>query len=323
MNSDQLVNSYGHPVDWLLDATKRNPEAFLVLAAGAALLMRGRRSSTNRVPDYYRRMRQGHEWQNGISRPGAADDVRQSAREYGSSVSDTTDRSAGSASGYASAASDAVRSYASTAADYANQAGEGVRLHASRLADQATSFASQAQSAVQTGAGAVLREQPLAVALLGMAAGAAVAALFPSTRFEERTLRPARDALTEAARDMGENVMSSAKEAGEHLKQSAAERGLTPDGMKEMAREAADTFTSRMSGKVEQQSGNASASSSARPLGGIQVSRTPKEETSSPPSQKSEPQLGQKQARTERESDSELRHMKEGQSSEHRPSEND
>ena len=110
-----------------------------------------------------------------------------------------------------------------------------------------------------------MREQPLAVALLGVAAGAAVAALFPSTKLEERTLGPARDALTEAARDMGENVVQSAKEAGEHLKQSAVERGLTPDGMKEMAREAADAFTSRMSGKVEKQSGNASSSGSTPP----------------------------------------------------------
>jgi gas vesicle protein len=110
-----------------------------------------------------------------------------------------------------------------------------------------------------------MREQPLAVALLGAAAGAAIATLFPATKIEERTLGPARDALTEAARDMGENVMQSAKEAGEHLKQSAVERGLTPDGMTEMAREAADAFKSRMSGKVEQQSGNASSSGSTPP----------------------------------------------------------
>jgi len=110
-----------------------------------------------------------------------------------------------------------------------------------------------------------MREQPLAVALLGVAAGAVVAPLLPSTKVEERTLGPAREALTEAARDMGENVVQSAKEAGKHLKQSAVERGLTPDGMKEMAREAADAFKSRMSGPAEQQSGNASSSGSTPP----------------------------------------------------------
>jgi hypothetical protein len=191
--------------------------------------------------------------------------MRQSARGSASTVSDTMDRAAGAASEYASAASDAVRSYASTAAEYASETGHAVRSQASRMADQATNFASQAHSAVQSGAGTVMREQPFAVALLGVAAGAVVAALLPSTKVEERTLGPAREALTEAARDMGENVVQSAKEAGKHLKQSAVERGLTPDGMKEMAREAADAFTSRMSGTVEQQSGSASSSDSTPP----------------------------------------------------------
>ena len=262
MNRDQFVNSYGQPMDWLMATAKRNPEAFLVLAAGAALLMRGRGSSPNRAPDY----RQMRNWQGNGGRDEAID--RQAPREYASTASETTERVAGAASQYASAASDAVRSYASTAAGYANETGQAVRSHASRLADQATSFASQAQSAVQSSAGNVMREQPLAVALLGVAAGAAVAALFPSTKLEERTLGPARDALTEAAHDVGENVVQSAKEAGEHLKQSAVDRGLTPDGMKEMAREAADAFTSRMSGKVEHQSGNASSSGATPPSSG-------------------------------------------------------
>jgi hypothetical protein len=266
MNRDQFVNSYGQPMDWLMATARRNPEAFLVMAAGAALLMRGRGSPPNRAPNY-RQMRnsQGSGGQSEASVPGTADNMPQSARGYASTVSDTTNRAAGAASEYASAASDAARSYASTAADYASETGQAVRSQASRLADQATNLASQAQSAVQSGAGTVMRDQPLAVALLGMAAGAAVAALFPSTKLEERTLGPVRDALSEAARDMGENVVQSAKEAGEHLKQTAVERGLTPDGMKDMAREATDAFTSRLSGKVEKQSGNASSSGSTPP----------------------------------------------------------
>jgi hypothetical protein len=275
MNRDQFVNSYGQPVDWLIGTAKRNPEAFLVMAAGAALFMRGRGSAPDRAPDY-RRMRDWHgpdyramrDWPDGDRKNGenaGASSVRQTARDYASSVSETTNQMAGAASEYASAASDAARSYASTVADYANETGRTVRSQAARFADQATSFADQTQSAVRSGAGSVMREQPLAVALLGMAAGAALAAFFPSTRVEERTLRPARDALAGAAREMGENVMQSAKEAGEHLKQSAIERGLTPDGMKQMARETANTFTSRMSGKSDPQSGNASPSSPASP----------------------------------------------------------
>jgi hypothetical protein len=47
------------------------------------------------------------------------------------------------------------------------------------------------------------------------------------------------------------------------------------------------------------------------------VSRTPKKQATPRPKQKREPQLGQKEARLERESDSDLHHMEKGQSSEH------
>ena len=57
----------------------------------------------------------------------------------------------------------------------------------------------------------MLREQPLAVALAGLAAGAAVAAAFPRTEPENRTLGPAHDALTKAAAKAGENLMGAAR----------------------------------------------------------------------------------------------------------------
>jgi hypothetical protein len=70
----------------------------------------------------------------------------------------------------------------------------------------------------------VLRDQPLAVAMAGLAAGAAVAAVFPSTGIEDRTFGGAREALTEAAGKAGERVVEAAGKAGERLK-SAAEDG--------------------------------------------------------------------------------------------------
>ena len=99
MNRDQFVNSYGQPVDWLIATARRNPEAFLVLAAGAALLMRGRGSSPNRAPDY-RQMRnwQGNGGRNEAIGTGTADNIRQSSGEYAAMASDTTNRVAGAAS---------------------------------------------------------------------------------------------------------------------------------------------------------------------------------------------------------------------------------
>jgi len=253
MNRNEFVDSYGQPIDWFVGTAKQNPEAFLVLAAGAALLMRRRSATSPRTPDYGRI----HDWERGDGGNGegtanqATNRIKETASQYASSMADQANRVARAAGDYASAASESARSYASTAADDASDAGRAVGSHASRLAGQAAGLADKTQSAVRTGAGSVMREQPLAVALLGVAAGAALATLFPSTRVEEEALRPARDAVVERAREMGENIRQAASEAGEQLKQSAADRGLSPDGVKEMVREAADTFTSRVSGKSE------------------------------------------------------------------------
>jgi hypothetical protein len=255
MNRDEFSGSYGQPVEWLVGAAKRNPEAFLVLAAGAALLMRSGSARSPRTPEY----RPVREWDAGNGEAGAgraaetASRIRETASQYAASASDKANRMARAAGDYASAASESARAYASTAADYASDAGRTVGSHASRLAGQAADLADQTQSAVRSGAGSIMREQPLAVALLGVAAGAALAALFPSTKVEEETLRPARDAVVERAREMGENVKQAASETGEQLKQSAAE----------MAREAADTFTSRVSGKSESPDDPASPSPGA------------------------------------------------------------
>jgi hypothetical protein len=51
--------------------------------------------------------------------------------------------------------------------------------------------------------------------------------------------------------------MEAAGKAGERLKEAAEERGLSADGLKKMASEVADTFTSEVKGKADT-SGSAS-----------------------------------------------------------------
>jgi hypothetical protein len=253
MNRNQYPDMFGQAADWLTATTKQNPEAFLVLAAGCALLLRSRRSTPSATG-----------WS---PRPGDDftfhDDFENRARREGSQVSRVAsnfkERVAERASDYAASASDTARSYASSVADYADDARRTVASHASRVADQASELAGQAQSTVRAGAGSVMREQPLAIAVLGLAAGAALAAIFPRTEMEERTLRPARDALTGAARDMGERMREAAAETGERLKQRANEQGISAEGMKDMAREAVNTFTDKMSGSASPDTSKPSA----------------------------------------------------------------
>jgi gas vesicle protein len=244
MNRNEYPHLIGQASDWLTGTAKRNPEAFLVLAAGCALLLRGRRnspSSSNWSSGDYQH-RDHDDFANRVGRDG--NQISRSASNLKDRVSEVT-------SDYASSVSNSARSYASNVADYADDARRRLASQASRVADQASDFADQTRSAIRSGAGSVMLEQPLATAVLGVAAGAALAAIFPPSEVEQRTLRPARDALTGAARDMGERMREAAAETGERLKQRASEQGLTTDGMKDIARDAVDTFTSKMSGKAE------------------------------------------------------------------------
>jgi hypothetical protein len=111
------------------------------------------------------------------------------------------------------------------------------------------------------------------VAALGFATGAALAALFPATQIEQRTMEGAAEAIKEAAGEMGDNLMQAATQTADQLKEVAAQRGLTPEGLKDVARDAANTFTSAASGKSEEKRGGESQrdeTSEGLPLGGPQ-----------------------------------------------------
>ena len=91
----------------------------------------------------------------------------------------------------------------------------------------------QAQSTFQSTMNRVLQDQPLVVALAGMAAGAAVAAAFPTTDFEKGTLGPLGEQVSDAASRMGEQFKEATVKAGEKLKNVVDEKGLNvrwPEG---------------------------------------------------------------------------------------------
>jgi hypothetical protein len=173
--------------------------------------------------------------------------VADSATEYASDIKDR--------------ASDAARSATEAVADFAQDANRNVSEHTSRLTRQA-------QATVESGMNRVLREQPLAVVMAGLAAGAAVAAVFPRTEIEDRTLGPAGESLRQAAGEAAERVKDAAGKAGERLKSAAEERGLTTEGLKEVAGEVTDTFTSAVSGKPDDQSRGTAAPQSSGSSGG-------------------------------------------------------
>jgi hypothetical protein len=241
MTHDTYTDDLSHTGGRLLGAARRNPEALLLLAAGCCLLMRGggsvfKGTSRTRYDDT------GDEHR--------ADFRRASPGPASSSVREGLSRAADSAAEHASdikdRVADAASSYTEAVADFAQDASRNVSERTFRLTRQA-------QSTLESGMNRVLREQPLALVMAGLAAGAAVAAVFPTTEIEDRTLGTAGESVREAAGKTAERVKDAAGKAGERLKSAAEERGLTSEGLKEVAGEVTETFTSAVSGKPDDQ----------------------------------------------------------------------
>ena len=143
------------------------------------------------------------------------------------------------------AASDAARqtaetaaSYASTASDYADRARRSVSDQSDRIARQTQSMASN-----------VLQNQPLAILAVGIAAGAGVAAMFPPTDWERDNLGPIGDEVSKAAGKIGDQLKEATSRAGDTLKTAADKRGLSTEGLKDVAQEVVGTFKDSLKGQ--------------------------------------------------------------------------
>jgi hypothetical protein len=247
MTNHSTMQNYTQAGDWLLGTARRNPEALLLLAAGCCLLMRSRSSSRNggraRFSEYHPD-RDSYEAGSPYQQQqytGSQSAPRKVVSQAGEAVSRATDAASEYVTNVTQRVTEAAGSYADTVSRYTQDAGRSIY-------EQSERFTRQAQSTVQETISRVVREQPLAVAAVGLAAGAAIAAIFPSTRLESRTFGGAREALTEAASKAGENLMGAATQAGERLVSAAAQRGLSSEGLKNMAGEVAETFSNSITG---------------------------------------------------------------------------
>lgn len=204
----------------LLEAARRNPEALVILAAGAAMLLRrGNLHSGGarfeRDSDYDR------------------DNGRRDREDRGS-IAEAADAAGEFVTDAAGRVVDTAGAYVSTVSSYAEDGRRRVSREASRLGRRASRMASRAQASAER----MLQGQPVAVAAFGLATGAVVAAVLPRSDVEQRTLKPARDALAEAASRAVETVKET------------AERRFSADGLKELAGDAAKIVTNSVLGKL-------------------------------------------------------------------------
>jgi hypothetical protein len=200
VNYQQISNQTG---DWLLDTVQRKPEAVLLIAAGCALLLRSGRPVVD-----IQSVRESGLPSLSQNRAGTA--------EQGSVTE--------SAKAYASKAADTVSEYSDTARQTVSDYAEGARRG---ISDSSDWLRTKAEATYNT-ASEALRDQPVLVAALGLAAGAALAAFFPTTEVERR----AGAALAAKASEVGDQVLAAAERAGERardtVRDAVTERVLAP-----------------------------------------------------------------------------------------------
>lgn len=252
----QQTDMYPRTGNWLADTARRKPEALLLMAAGCALLLRSGRRPAGSMAQRMAMGDQSRREPNDAGARSASSRAREGLHQAAETVSTYAGNVGDTAKAYASSVADTVTDYADTARLAASEYAQDARQTAARYSEEARRSISetsdrlrtQAETTYQTAA-ASIREQPILVAALGLAAGAAVAALFPATEIERRTLGATSDALAEKAAETGENLLAAASQAGERLKEAASERGLDREGIRDMARDVAGTFAGAVTGQ--------------------------------------------------------------------------
>ncbi len=158
--------------DWVPDAgrlmaqARLRPEAFLVIAAGLALLLRGsQRVAAERSAAY----------------PRVASSLRASGYAAGSEAGDLADQ-----------ISETASEYVSSTRRWAQDTGEQLSQRSADLAQRARTFPAELDDAV--------RDHPLVLAALGMVVGVAIGAALPTTPIQSRLRADAKGVIGAFAR---------------------------------------------------------------------------------------------------------------------------
>lgn len=195
-------------LDRVVAAARKSPEGALLFAAGCALLLRGVGAASHVLRS-----------DGPAARHGA-----QQARRGKRVVEDEAQGFAETARAYASDVKDRVAHSAEAAFERTGEAARGMRSGTSDAVDR------------------MISQQPLAVGLIGIAAGALIAAALPGSRLERRAFAPVGARVGDAAEDARRRLKRAADRTRERISEVAEEHGLTSDGLKEAARDVAGAF---------------------------------------------------------------------------------
>jgi hypothetical protein len=166
--------------------------------------------------------------------------VSRTAEEIGRTASATAAKAGDLAASAGAAISGAADSVAGKVGNYAARAGDAVADESEHLLDQSNRFVTQMRDR-----GAELaREQPLLVAAVGLALGAAVAACLPRTETEDALAGEASDAVKGAfgavAGEQYEKAKAVAGKVIDDVKTTAEHEGMSPAAAADAVRSLAE-----------------------------------------------------------------------------------
>ncbi len=247
-------------------SVRDNPLPVLLVGAGIGWLMMSSRSGPP------------------AARSGSTSDemlgMRERASGLGAEASDRAGQAVDAASDMASSARNGLHSAtdrAASAFDSASETGSAVANRARDTMQQtgdaarsathhAAEYAHDARAGVQRSISRLAKEQPLVLGAIGIAVGAAIAAMLPPSRIENRLMGPTRDALKGQVKRSVERQYEHARDVVEETAQDVSqefdERGMSPQsaadaavGATRKAGEAAREVAEGVKTEVEQPSG--------------------------------------------------------------------
>ncbi len=258
-------------------AARDNPLPVLLVGAGLALFAfsrdggdgsrRARRGGDDRDDASYGRGGFGREERDDVfdTASAMASSVRdtasagmESAREGLARVGEAVSDAAGSVGEMAGSLYRRTTGTGETVGETVSHATDKARRMLHHRGEDVAQFGSRTRRRVRD----ALEEQPLAVAAIGLAIGAALGALLPRSRTEDELMGDAAERTRETARHMAEAGYRQARDVVEdtmrHVTDELSERGLSTDAVREAAAAAAEKARRAAMGSAERGQGDRS-----------------------------------------------------------------
>ena len=209
-HEDEALQRGAGFADFISQTMRNRPEALLLMAAGAALMLaRGR----------------------GLGQHDGA------ATGIGERLHSAADTAAHMASDLRQRVGERVEDLRESVGDYAERATHRAQEGREALTHRTGEVFEQARSGLRENVDHMLREQPLALGALSLLAGVAIGAALPRTVIEPRPVRVAREPLRGAQGRM-DTLRSAVGEVGEKVKEVVAGGVAEAEKLREAATRA-------------------------------------------------------------------------------------